>query len=295
MNEYQLIVLKENLDKTDYENINKLKTICLSYENISFKLELDYKISASSKDEKINRLNEFLYYDDNQLIGYIGLCQFSGEIVEVNGLVHPKFRRKGIFSKLFSLVLDEWNKRDSVKMLLLCDKNSISGQSFMKKTGAIYNHTEYEMVLSNNYKPKIFKNDIDLRKATNQDAKEIAYQNAIYFNIENKEDAVFNFEDEELHGQTFFMAEVNKNIVGKVHYGIIDNSAVIYGFGVKPEYRNKGYGTAILNNVINNIKEKNINNISLQVDAINNNALNLYEKCGFVASFAMDYFKLGKK
>ncbi|MDF2699805.1 MAG: acetyltransferase, N-acetylglutamate synthase, partial [Haloplasmataceae bacterium] len=221
--------------------------------------------------------------------------QFSGEIVEVNGLVHPKFRRKGIFSKLFSLVLDEWNKRDSVKMLLLCDKNSISGQSFMKKTGAIYNHTEYEMVLSNNYKPKIFKNDIDLRKATNQDAKEIAYQNAIYFNIENKEDAVFNFEDEELHGQTFFMAEVNKNIVGKVHYGIIDNSAVIYGFGVKPEYRNKGYGTAILNNVINNIKEKNINNISLQVDAINNNALNLYEKCGFVASFAMDYFKLGKK
>ena len=41
------IKLKEKLDQNDYEDINNLQKLCLEMDNISLKLELDYKLSRA--------------------------------------------------------------------------------------------------------------------------------------------------------------------------------------------------------------------------------------------------------
>ena len=289
------IKLKEKLDQNDYEDINNLQKLCLETDKTTLKLELDYKLSrAEKKSEDMNSINEFMYYDENKLIGYIGIGHFGGDAIEVNGMVHPEYRRRGVFKRLFSLVKDEWGKRELQKMLLLSDHKSISGLGFIKHTCADYDNSEYEMYLRGEAKQDLMLNNVHLRKATNNDAKEVARQNANYFGVEYKEEDVLMPEDEEKHGMVIYMAEVDNKTIGKVHLEIGDTVSGIYGLGVLPEYRGKGYGRETLTRAIEKLKENNAKDIMLQVVVKNINALNLYISCGFEETSTMDYYKICK-
>jgi predicted acetyltransferase len=91
-----------------------------------------------------------MYFNDQQLIGYIGICSFggSGTPLEVNGMVHPQYRRQGVFKILSELAIAEWKRRNSSDILLLCDRNSTAGQKFIEKIGAEYKQSECEMYLT---------------------------------------------------------------------------------------------------------------------------------------------------
>jgi ribosomal protein S18 acetylase RimI-like enzyme len=289
------IKLKEILDKNDYEVINNLQRLCEEKDKIALKLELDYKLSrAEEKEQNLTYMNEFMYYDEGKLIGYAGICHFGGDAVEVNGMVHPDYRRRGIFKILFSLVKDEWNKREAPRMLLLSDKNSISGLEFIKATGAEYAHTEYEMFLRKTVKQNDASKKLVLRKATNKDAKEIALQNSIYFDIEFKEKDISMPEEEEKFGSTTYMAEVNNEIVGKVRLTVEEGIGGIYGLGIRPQYRGKGYGREMLTLALEKLKERAVRDIMLQVEAKNKKALNIYRSCGFEETSTMDYYEISK-
>jgi len=287
------IKLKEELNQYDFNEINNLKNLCSEIDKTSLKLELDYKLSkVKLKDKCINNINEFMYYNDNELIGYIGICQFGGDTVEVNGMVHPDFRRNGIFKKLFFLVKDEWYKRNSQNMLLLSDRSSTLGIQFIKDNSDIYDHSEYEMFLKHDVKQEESAYTVKLRNSTINDAKEIALQNSIYFDIEyNGEEYSMTEED----ASFIYIAEVNTKVVGKVHLEISNCVGGIFGLGVLPEYRSKGYARQILNISINKLKEKGTKEIMLQVSVTNKNALNLYKSCGFEETSTMDYYKLSKQ
>lgn len=304
------IKLKENIDKKDYEIINELQNICINHDKITLKLELDYKLGISNsrnrdKSSAIEDINEFMYFNNDQLIGYIGLCNFGdlGIPIEANGMVHPDYRRQSVFSTLNELAISELKRRKRTDMLLLSDRNSSSGQKFIKSVKAKYYNSEYEMYLADDYlyiKQK-FVNNINLRKATNKDAMEIAIQNRIYFdrdeNSDNKlekieiEHGYILPEEEEKRGMTIYLAEINKQIIGKVHIQLIAGLGSIYGLGVLPEYRDKGYGRQILLMAIDKLKESGANKTMLQVSADNSKALNLYKSCGFNEVSTMDYFK----
>lgn len=288
------IKLKEQLDQNDFNDINILKDLCIQMDKLSLKLEIDYKLNKTKrKSESINNINEFMFYDENNIIGYIGINQFGRGTLEINGMVHPEYRRKGVFKKLFSLVKDEWYRRNSQSMLLLSDANSIAGIEFIKGVCGNYDHSEYEMFLKMDVKQELKLNTINLRKAANTDAKEIAWQNSIYFGIPyNGED--FSMPEDDDCDSAIYIAEVNSIIIGKVHYEVNDGIGGIYGLGVLPEYRSKGYGREILIMAIEKLKDKKSNEIMLQVDAINKNALNLYKYCGFEETSTMDYYKLDK-
>jgi ribosomal protein S18 acetylase RimI-like enzyme len=315
------IKLKENIDAADYEKISELQDRCLKMDQTALKLELDYKLGVSVDSSKgVQDINEFMYYDGEVLIGYMGISSFGGPW-EVNGMVDPDYRRKGIYTKLFELVLAEWKRRGSGSMLLLSDRNSESGQKFIAGAGAQYKHSEYEMFLKKDA-PVATPDQlaITFRKATNADANEIARQNAIYFNdeedagsddsilpedkeisseglklIEEKEispDDVILPEEEEKRGMTSYLVEKEGQIIGKVNLQLTTKLGAIFGLGVLPEHRRKGYGRALLLLAIEKLREANSQEIMLQVAAENSNALNLYKSCGFEETSTMDYFEL---
>ncbi|WP_394217654.1 GNAT family N-acetyltransferase [Halobacillus trueperi] len=289
------IKLKDSLDRKDYENILSLKNCCLEKEKVTLKLELDYKWSKAANERKgMDRINEFMFYDEGTLIGYIGICQFGADTLEVNGMVHPEYRRMGIFTHLFSLVRDEWSKRDSQQMLLLCDRRSSSGIGFIKHMGAVYEHSEHEMFLTNEVRASAATESIKLRKARNEDAKEIARQNAIYFRVSAPEGGLKNPEEESKHGMDTFMVERDQMIIGKVHLEVQNGVGGVYGLGVLPEYRRKGYGREILMKAVKILKERQVQQIMLQVEVKNNHALNLYRSCGFEETSTMDYYAFTK-
>ncbi|RKL66657.1 GNAT family N-acetyltransferase [Salipaludibacillus neizhouensis] len=289
------IKLKGQLDQQEYKDIKSLKEYCGSKDKVTVKLELDYKWSkALDKSVDSNEINEFMFYDEGMLIGYIGICQFGGETLEVNGVVHPEFRRMGVFTRLFSLVKDEWYKRKSQDLLLLSDQNSLSGLEFIKSTGAHYENSEYEMFLKGEPTLGSALNKLILRRALNEDAKEIARQNNIYFQSDSEELEILP-EEEAKRGVDIYIAEIDNEIIGKVQVSVDAGIGGIYGLGVLPEYRRKGYGRDILMKAIEKLKEKQVHEIMLQVSVENKHALELYKSCGFEETSTMDYYKLSKK
>lgn len=170
---------KKHLNETDCQRIAELAIKCTQNDRITLKLELEYKLGVAlsgtgTLDNK--EINEFLYSDDQQLIGYIGICGFggTGTPLEITGMVHPNYRRKGIFTQLYELAIAECKKRNSSSILLLCDRQSASGQAFLKRVGADYKHSEYEMYLeaSHSTVSQEVMCGIALRKATNADSRE---------------------------------------------------------------------------------------------------------------------------
>ncbi len=296
------IKLRETIDQADFEQINELKELCCRAEQTALKLELDYKREAAQTEAAksgILPINEFMYFDDQQLIGYIGLSGFGGvgSEIEVNGMVHPDYRRQGVFSQLFKLANEEWNRRGTQSILLLSDRGSEAGQSFIQKTGASYDHSEYEMLLDREQFVKLSNESsrLTFRKASNGDAGEIARQNAIYFGDETESpDELMLPEEEEAKGMSIYIAEKDQEIIGKVHLQLISQAGGIYGLGVLPEHRRQGFGRDMLVTAIQKLIEEKAESINLQVATENGNALDLYKSCGFMEVSTMDYFQLKK-
>ncbi|MTK06025.1 MAG: GNAT family N-acetyltransferase [Hungatella sp.] len=300
--------LKSSLDQNDYQLIHMLEIQCIQNDQITLKLELDYKLSDAQNrtaDALISDINEFMYFNGEELIGYIGICSFGGitQPLEITGMVHPEYRRQGIFSKLMELVVAECRKRNAEGILALCDKKSISGQGFLKKINAVYKFSEFEMYLNHKSYEMLEKQQpsgITFRKAVNADASEITRQNMIYFgddseeeNEDSEDSGILLPEEEEKRGMTIYIAEKEERIIGKVNLQMSDGgTGGIYGLGVLPEFRGKGFGRAILTFGVEKLKDAKATEVMLQVAAENGTALNLYKSCGFQKTSVMDYFEL---
>ncbi len=63
-------------------------------------------------------------------------------------------------------------------------------------------------------------------------------------------------------------------------YGFIDENTPDMAIAVKAQYRGKGIGTQLLKKLIQTLKEKDFNAISLSVD-VRNPAQRLYKRLGF--------------
>lgn len=289
------IKLKGFIDQNDYMKIKDLENLCKGHDNTALKLEIDYKLSNIKQNEAaIVDINEFMYLNGDELIGYLGICDFGGDEIEVNGMVHPAYRRMGVFKKLFSLAKDEWQKRKSCSMLLLSDHDSMPGIEFIKSVCDGYAHSEYEMVLNNDKFQGNKYDRLKLRRVSKDDASEIARQNSIYFNMEFIEEDNVESEGGSYKNITY-MAESEKGPVGKVRIEINNKQGGIYGLGVLPEYRGLGYGREILSMAIEELLKNNAERIFLQVLTNNKNALDLYKSCGFEERCTMDYYVINKK
>jgi ribosomal protein S18 acetylase RimI-like enzyme len=285
----QSICLKQYINKRDYEQINVLQNICQIYENVNLKLELEYKMfQKKSYDKKLQGINEFFYYVDNSLVGYLGIGSFGRGVAELNGMVHPDWRRRGIFKRLYVLAMEECNRRNFDSILLLSDDKSDSGNSFIKSTNAKYSFSEFHMQLT---KKGIKGNtsNISLRKALNSDAENIRRQNSIYFGIEDTR--LTEPETEEKNNRITYMIELNEKPIGKIKVTTEKDSAFISGFGILPEYRRKGYGKEAMIKTLDMIANNEIDDVSLDVASANSKALDLYRFCGFSEVSVMNYYE----
>ncbi|MBX4270483.1 GNAT family N-acetyltransferase [Clostridium estertheticum] len=285
----QTICLKQYISEREYKEINQLEVLCSLRDKTNLKLELDYKVSVTKNDYiGLNEINEYLYYVEDVLVAYLGISSFGGNNGEINGMTHPDFRRKGLFTKLFKLATEECQKRKFNNIFLLSDGKSTSGTFFIKAVCGKYDFSEYRMKLLNKTMLENI-NSIGLRKAEKADKREIARQNAIFFyGLEEGESFQ---EEEEIINMTTYMVELNKVIIGKIRIEYSDNSAFVCGFGILPNFRGKGYGKQALKEVLRIINEENINDVELDVESKNDTALNLYKVCGFEEMSVMNYYR----
>lgn len=286
----EVICLKEYISEKDYKGISELEKLCCVQDKTNLKLELDYRLDTRKNSQiGLKEINEFLYYFEDTLAAYISISSFGGSnIAEINGMTHPDFRRKRLFKRLFELAMEECRRRKFDKVLLLSDGKSDSGIKFINSVSAEYDFSEYRMEVTN----KVTldgTNLVQLRKAERQDGREIARQNAIYFG--HSEEYEWSPEEDDDLSKNTYMIELNEAVIGKIAITYTENSAFISGFGILPDFRGRGYGKSALKKALDLIDKKNIQNIELDVESKNSNALNLYKACGFEEQSVMTYYR----
>lgn len=109
------------------------------------------------------------------------------------------------------------------------------------------------------------------------------------YSIINKE---FNTNYKDNTYTNWYIYEEDNKIIGFINYDIIyDKSEIEYIF-VDYKYRNKKIATKLLNKMIDDLNNKNIKNITLEVRSDNKSAISFYEKNSFKAvAIRKNYYK----
>lgn len=79
----------------------------------------------------------------------------------------------------------------------------------------------------------------------------------------------------------FLLESDEQEIIGYLSFSLLYDKAEVNYIFIKEEYRKKGYAFNLMNELIEYCKDKNVENITLEVSKENSGALILYTKCGF--------------
>lgn len=303
INKDDYIEMKAAITKEDYNNLKELEAVCTK-EDINLKLELEYKLSQQSltaeaqalteKDFRSSCMKEYIYYSQGRPVSYLGICNFGGNVYELNGMTHPDFRNKGIFRRLYEHAFTECRLANKKSLLLLTDGNSPSGNSFVKTVGGVLSFSEYRMeLLAGEYAAR----NNDLNNGLSQVVLVEAQPGDI--SLLHECDKLL-FGDEENEEEAEYISSIDNSYlikkeditIGKISIDFSENTGFIYGFGILPDYRGLGYGKAAIGEALKEIFSRGLEKAALDVAAANDRALYIYTGNGFKEVSVMRYYEV---
>lgn len=210
-------------------------------------------LSCKNNNEAIYELEEIslqdfdsflLAMDNDTPVGFIAASAFDEASYEIIGAVIPARRKRGIFRKM----LEEFNNYFSPQKIVFSGKSTYNGFSECAHSlGYSIIHSEHLMVFDRNkFGPEavtVLETEFDEETST------------YYYYLEDNYVGCCSICDE--------MYTIN-----------------IFDVFVEPEYRNNGYGSMIISDILWDLVNSG-KKIQLQVAGHNHSALKLYKKCGF--------------
>lgn len=275
---------KNTLTGDEVDEIARLLAVCNEQDS------LDIPISLESLQKRPgNEINDFLYYEQGVLTGYLGMDDWGKEEKEMTGMVAPAFRRRGIFRQLFAAAREECRARGVEQMILICEQRSPSGQAFARAVGTHHDFSEHKMALLHFIERASSDPQFQMRPATGEDKK--ALISIVATDMNDEQDARQFIESLfALSKQPQYLATLAGEPLGTLRLDYHDGGAAIYGFVVRPEYRGRGYGRQMLEHIIRQLHNERVETITLEVATENAQAIGLYSSCGFQIVTTYDYF-----
>ena len=271
--------------------IQQLTDLCNLYEN------LHLHFSQHRLGNRLDRIMpNFLYYEDEMLVGYLVPDSFGMEEKELLGMVHPDYRRRGIFTALLEAAKEVCKARGVERLVFVVEKASASGQAFVKAVGAEYDFSEHSMVLESFRESNVFDDRLNVQRAyeSDLDAVVLIMTESFGNSVEKVQPRAANWMHDpncQLYIATFGEYGLGcKEPIGCLRLHEADDSIGIYGFGVRPDYRRRGYGRQMLEEVVREVRARSEKPITLDVDVENPNAQALYRSTGFIAQTTYDYY-----
>ncbi|HKF35444.1 MAG TPA: GNAT family N-acetyltransferase [Ktedonobacteraceae bacterium] len=281
----QGLVKKRTLTGAEVAEIERLIAVCDAYEGLHMRLGLD-ELRKRSGDEA----RDLLYYEDGALVGYLGVDGWGKER-EMTGMVHPGYRRRGIFSRLFAAAKAEYQRLGVHKLILVCEQSTASGQAFVKTTGAQREYAEHEMVLGTFKERRIFHEGLQMRQADSGDLDAIAsILAADSGNVEAEKQWIGKLLEDP--SRRFYLATLHGKPLGCLRLDDMGDQVGIYAFEIRMGYRGLGYGRQMLEEAIRITRAETQKRIMLDVETNNTNAIGLYRSCGFEVKTTYDYYAL---
>jgi len=270
------------------KQIREVELICKTHDKLNGIIYVD---AALNYYPEINNL--FLLYKHNKLISLISIFMPTANEAEISACTLPAYRRKGYFKKLLNAVIQELKKYERVDLMFVCEPQSKDGKKVIKKLGAQLCFTEYFLRYKN--PPGNFKKEgppnITLHEADSKDLAAIVSLSQQIFNRDHKE--ANNIITKALKADNIiqYTATLGNKLIGIAAVYFESDESSIFGLGISPPFQGKGLGKELLNLILEDLENRGIQNITIEVDSTNKNALNLYIKSGFGIETSYAYYK----
>lgn len=270
------------LTEEELIEIKALQEVC--EKEGGFQLKLNFSM-LEHRDK--NSKEDFFHYEDGKLVGFLGSYGF-GNKVELCGMVHPEYRRRGIFSTLLGMGLKETKKRKFKTVLLNAPTESQNAKEFLKSIPCTFSFAEYQMKWQ---QIELFEEPVvTIRPSfSNEDWEAEIKLEALCFGLNEKEAREFNQQSRKNSSDQNLIIEAEGKSAGKMRVSELNGEAWIYGFAVFPNLQGRGIGRKALSKVVKMEHQKGLS-IFLEVEAKNAHALRLYESCGFRSYHSQDYY-----
>lgn len=284
----QGLVIPNGMSERQLQEVMELARICNTADRIELKLN---KSMLEKRPE--GAANDFLWYEEGKLAGFLALYHFVPKEAEVGGMVHPDFRRRGIFSTLTDAAVESAEEQGIPALLFVCPHESRPAQNFLKARQAAYSYSEFGMKLLEEQADEPLPPGLELRLGTSSERELMIRLDSLGFDSPEEDsvslvDMILRNQGEDLP----YIAYSDRNeAVGRINIHIRDGNAHFFGFSVLPEHRRQGYGRKILLSAIRLAARQGLRSMTLEVACENGKALTLYHRCGFRETYVNDYYR----
>lgn len=289
--DYEMDIQKKNfLVENEIQQLKDLAHVCGQHDKIDYSSDLHVNFLTARNKEVVN---DFLFYDDTQLIGALSMYDFERPTkLELIGFVHPNYRKQHIGTTLLQTAMKEIQKREADEALLIINGDSISGKSFAKQMNLPYLYSEYGMEFKINEAQKTMKNHINLTVASSELLPDLIKIASKAFGDSAANTSTWLQKMMKSPSHQVYIAFINEKAIGTITVTEQEQSTTLSGFAVHPSYQGKGYGKDILSYMVHTLITKGVSTIELDVETKNNNALKLYTQCEFEIMTKYDYYGL---
>jgi ribosomal protein S18 acetylase RimI-like enzyme len=235
----------------------------------------------------------FLCALDGVLVGYCSLLGGDDPELELCGMVHPDYRRRGIGRALLGAALASAQRRlAAIRVLAICEDASTAGRAFVAAAGGKHSFSENRMEIRPPLPTRTQQPRLQVRPAGTSEAEELARVISASFGNADSNLADEIRRDMTATDERYFLAHNGVVRVGAFKIFTDTPKAYIYAFGVLPEYRRHGYGREILETIIPELYGEGWSVVGLEVDADNIPAQALYRAVGFQDITVYGYYEL---
>ena len=281
---------KKSLTANEIQQMKDLAHNCGQHDQIEYSSDLHINFLTTRNKEEIN---DFLLYDDTQLIGALSMYDFERPTkLELIGFVHPNYRKQHIGTTLLQTAMKEIRIREADEALLIMNGDSASGKEFAKHMKLPYLYSEYSMVFKAKEVQKTKENTIQLTFASSESLLDLIEISSKAFgdSAENTATWLQKMMNSPFH--QVYSALIDEKVIGTITVSEQEQSTTLSGFAVHPSYQGKGYGKDILSYMVHTLITEGTSTIELDVETKNNHALKLYTQCGFKIKTKHDYYNL---
>lgn len=238
---------------------------------------------------------DFWLCDEEKLIAFFGAYEFETNCAEITGVIHPEYRRQGIFK---NFLMNFKKRHPELKKITLVGSSAIVTEVAMEKVKARFIESEFELsvIPARSHvipaSPHVipaeagihpqgsrFRGNDDLSLASLSDLDQLLKIDLACFNSQEKEvkrDLEMIFQDPT---RKIYLFSSENKVLGKIHLRFEDKKIMLSDIAILPEFQKQGFGSQMLQSVFALYPEAEFN---LDVHAANRDALAFYEKQGFV-------------
>jgi ribosomal protein S18 acetylase RimI-like enzyme len=231
-----------------------------------------------------------LAWGAGDIVGYASID--GGSPVEITGMVHPGWRRRGIGRRLLAAIMADVDRRGA-NVLLIAEEASTSGQAFVGAIGWQPHSREDRMELDRLPGAAPPGGGVDIHVVRRPDADVYAATAARAFDGEGAAAGDRARRSLDIDGEQpfLFTSTATREPIGVARLSPEGGRAAVYGFGVVPAWRRRGAGGRMLDLLLSAAGEGGYSGSVLEVVPDNEPAVRLYRSRGFSTRRTYGYYR----